>query len=89
MALRSETIITLPTPWLFDPKLVYSTYLGGSRDDIGIGIAVDACGNAYVTGQTNSLNFPTKKPFQKDFGGRPGDAFVTKIGSKKEKEEDD
>jgi len=38
--------------------LVYSTYLGGSAEDIGFGIAVDAAGNAYVTGQTSG-NFPT------------------------------
>src|SRR5438477_2498195 len=39
--------------------LVYSTYLGGSRGDGGFGIAVDAAGSAYVTGSTNSTDFPT------------------------------
>jgi hypothetical protein len=39
--------------------LVYSTYLGGSNEDVGNGIAVDPAGNAYVTGQTRSSNFPT------------------------------
>jgi len=38
-------------------KLAYSTYLGGSADDFGTGIAVDAAGNAYVTGYTQSLNY--------------------------------
>ena len=38
--------------------LVYSTYLGGSADDSGQGIAVDASGSAYVTGSTLSPNFP-------------------------------
>ena len=39
--------------------LVYSTYLGGAGVDAGRGIAVDAAGNAYVTGTTNSPDFPT------------------------------
>jgi hypothetical protein len=43
--------------------LVYSTYLGGNRDDYGYGIAVDSTtGNAYVTGYTESSNFPTVYP---------------------------
>jgi hypothetical protein len=42
--------------------LIYSTYLGGLGDDIGQGIAVDATGNAYVTGNTQSGNFPTANP---------------------------
>ena len=37
---------------VIDPVLSYSTYLGGSGDDYGIGIAVDSAGNAYVTGWT-------------------------------------
>ena len=40
--------------------LVYSTYIGGAGNDFGFGVAVDVMGNAYVTGQTNSPNFPTK-----------------------------
>ena len=39
--------------------LVYSTFIGGSNFDVGRRIAVDAAGNAYVTGQTKSSNFPT------------------------------
>lgn len=46
-------------PLVIDPLLVYSSYLGGSSDDRGFGIAVDVTGNAYVTGLTNSTNFPT------------------------------
>ncbi len=41
-------------------QLVYSTYLGGSSGDRGNAIAVDANGNAYVTGQTSSSNFPVQ-----------------------------
>ncbi len=58
--------------------LVYSTYLGGSREDIGLGIAVDAPGAAYVTGNATSTNFPLQSPFQSTFQG-DGAAFVTKL----------
>ena len=59
--------------------LVYSTFLGGSGSDSGSGIAIDALGNAYVTGGTNSINFPTTAgAFQPTFGGW-SDAFVTKL----------
>jgi Beta-propeller repeat. len=39
--------------------LVYSTFLGGSADDVGVGIAIDAEGNAYVCGLTSSADLPT------------------------------
>ncbi|HJT58035.1 MAG TPA: SBBP repeat-containing protein [Ktedonobacteraceae bacterium] len=67
-------------------QLIYSTYLGGSSDDVGSGIAVDASGNAYITGNTGSANFPTKNAFQPRFAGGTcgeitciGDAFITKL----------
>lgn len=60
-------------------ELVYSTYLGGSDSDIGFGIAVDGAGNAYVTGNTESTDFPvTAGAFRTTYGGS-ADAFVTKI----------
>ncbi|MBZ5514778.1 MAG: SBBP repeat-containing protein [Acidobacteriia bacterium] len=49
--------------------LVYSTYLGGNEYELGRGIAVDSAGNAYVTGGTNSLDFPTADAIQATFGG--------------------
>jgi hypothetical protein len=58
--------------------LAYSSYLGGSSYDSGNGIAVDSSGDAYVTGQTSSTNFPTMNPLQPNYGGN-GDAFVAKI----------
>jgi len=71
--------------------LVYSTYLGGSGKDYGSAIAVDTAGNAFVTGTTNSSDFPTTvTAFQRSFGGGTrevfsgdigGDAIVTKLNA--------
>lgn len=63
--------------------LIYSTYLGGNRDDRGEGIAIDIYGRSYITGRTSSTTFPvTEKAFQKNFGGGTSNAFVTKLNSK-------
>jgi hypothetical protein len=67
-------------PLVIDPVLTYATYLGGSNYDIGTAIAVDALGNAYVTGRTQSTNFPTTGgAFQTTSGGGGMDTFVTKL----------
>jgi hypothetical protein len=58
--------------------LVYSTYLGGTIFEEGSGIAIDSTGNAYITGNTWSLDFPTVDAFQQ-FPGGHADAFVTKL----------
>ena len=63
-------------------EMVYSTYLGGSSWDVSHGIAVDDAGNAYVAGDTRSLNFPiTDQAFQKTCAASPrcADAFVAKL----------
>ncbi|MFN7976421.1 MAG: SBBP repeat-containing protein [Acidobacteriota bacterium] len=57
--------------------LVYSTYLGGSDSDVATGIAVDG-GEAYVTGQTSSNDFPIANAFQANYAGS-GDGFVAKL----------
>jgi len=61
-----------------DLTLEYSSYLGGSGDDDGAGIAVDAAMNAHVCGSTESTNFPTLSPFQAALGDGQ-DGFVVKI----------
>ncbi len=66
-------------PLIIDPVLVYSTYLGGSDGDYGFGIAVDSQGNAYVTGETSSTNFPIQNAYQGTFAGLYNDVFVTKL----------
>jgi hypothetical protein len=65
-------------PLYIDP-LIYSTFLGGSAQDQGNGIALDSAGNAYVVGYTLSTNFPMMNPLQPNFGGGNGDVFVAKI----------
>ncbi|MGA2076228.1 MAG: SBBP repeat-containing protein [Terriglobia bacterium] len=69
-------------PLVIDPVLEYSTYLGGSRSDFGVSIAVDSSGNAYVAGYTESSNFPTTAgAFQTSLTASAGNGFVTKLNS--------
>ncbi len=61
--------------------LSYFTYLGGTHADSATGIAVDSTFNAYVTGTTASIDFPTSGAvFQPAYGGGNTDSFVAKIG---------
>ena len=59
--------------------LLFSTYIGGSQNEIGYGVDVDSAGNAYVTGVTSSTDFPvTLGAFQTSSGGN-ADAFFMKF----------
>jgi photosystem II stability/assembly factor-like uncharacterized protein len=69
---------------VIDPVFVYSTSIGGFYNDSASGVAVDAAGNAYITGVTTSLNFPLVNAFQPSLKigvtvGIPSDAFVAKL----------
>src|SRR5215207_5248254 len=68
-------------PLVIDPGLDYSTFLGGTNFDTGVGIAVDGSGSAYVTGSTQSADYPiTPGAFDTTFSGA-ADAFVTKLNT--------
>jgi uncharacterized repeat protein (TIGR01451 family) len=61
-------------------SLLFSTYLGGSYDEFGMDIAVQPSGGvAYVTGYTNSRDFPVNNAYQSSDGGDLQDTFVTRI----------
>jgi hypothetical protein len=50
---------------IIDPVVMaYSTYMGGSEDDSGFGLAVDSCGSAYIAGDTYSTDFPDENAYQ-------------------------
>jgi hypothetical protein len=74
-------------PLVIDPVLLYATYLGGNQSpggtligaDDGSSITVDAAGNAYVLGDTQSPNFPTAAQGLQAGGGGPSDVFVAKV----------
>ena len=67
-------------PLVIDPVLSFSTYFGGSEDDLGNAIAVDSTGHAYVAGTTSSSDFPIASGIDTNLSG-PGDrdAFVVKL----------
>jgi hypothetical protein len=67
-------------PVVIDPSLSYSTYLGGSDNDFGVGLAVDASGYAYVTGKTKSSDFPTAPTFGTSLNAG-WDVYVTKLAA--------
>ncbi|HET6446419.1 MAG TPA: SBBP repeat-containing protein, partial [candidate division Zixibacteria bacterium] len=74
---RRDVFVTKLNPT--GSAIIYSTYLGGFFSDTGHDIAVDAMGNAYITGSTDSNNYPLLNPIQAEYRG--ADAFVTKLNS--------
>lgn len=62
------------------PALVFSTYLGGASSDLALGAAVSGSGSVYVTGYTESTNFPTQNPTGTDPGDGLSDIFVVRLG---------
>ncbi|HUQ95998.1 MAG TPA: SBBP repeat-containing protein [Bryobacteraceae bacterium] len=60
-------------PLTIDPRVAYSTLLGGNGNDEALGIAVDSAGSAILTGNTTSTNFPASRPSLNALG------FVTKL----------
>jgi hypothetical protein len=66
-------------PLVIDPTISYSTYLGGNREDAGYDIALDSLGNAYITGSTNSDNFPSVNSLPHASGGNY--TFITKLNA--------
>lgn len=71
-----DVTITKMTP--DGSSLVFSTYLGGSGNDSGTGIAVDQSGYIYITGSTTSADFPVQNPLQAANAGG-SDIFITKL----------
>ena len=61
--------------------LIYSTFLGGNGEDSGLGIVIDATGNAYITGSTSSIDYPTTPGVFQPMRSGSTDAFVTKLNS--------
>ncbi|MBI2270610.1 MAG: SBBP repeat-containing protein [Bacteroidetes bacterium] len=64
---------------------LYSTYIGGTGADAGLGIFADNTGNLYLTGRTASVNFPLLNPgggtYYNGVSGGAGDAFITKLNA--------
>ncbi len=66
---------------VIDPVVEYSTYLGSRKLDEAYAVAVDADGNAYLTGATLHSDFPVQVPFDASFNGGGYDAFVSKLSA--------
>lgn len=67
-------------PLVIDPILTFATYLGGTQEDEALAVCSDAFGNVYVTGRTESNNFPLRDAYQDTRFG-DDDLFLTKINA--------
>ena len=70
-----------PTREVTIDPLIYSTYIGGSRDDRGQSLVLDSSGNVYVTGAAESTNFPTTSGAYNTSNNGDHDVFVAKMNS--------
>ena len=76
-----DTFVTRLTPDA--ATVLYSTYLGGSFEDYGESIALDGAGNIFITGRTQSDDYPTQSAIQPQRAGtnQDEDVFVSKISA--------
>ena len=74
-------IVKLRTTSSKSDSLVYSSFFGGSGNDLIRAVAVSASGAVYITGVTNSTDFPIQAAVQDQFGGGSSDAFAAKLNS--------
>ncbi|MHA2142886.1 MAG: SBBP repeat-containing protein [Candidatus Thorarchaeota archaeon] len=72
---RDAFVLKIDSGW----NVVYSTYLGGSERDLGLSVCVDSSGTAYITGSTNSSDFPLLSPLYDTKNGEFEDCFITAI----------
>jgi len=79
MGARDAFISRIDTSGSGYTSLIYSTYLGGSNNDSGYGIAIDSSECVYAAGSTLSRNFPTWNSYSEDLNGYHPDLFLTKF----------
>lgn len=77
---ETESAVDPGVPVVIDPVLKYSTYLGGGQTDAANAVATDFPGNAYVTGYTNSSDFPVVGGYDPTYN-RGTDVFVARFSS--------